>query len=346
MTIIKRASLFALLLTLVLSSLPASGATIAAYPQPHVLASRLGSQTAASAVPRVNVAIQAGHWKSAELPDALARLRTSTGTAGGGRTEAQLTVDIAQRVARSLRAKGLTAEVLPATVPTGYEADMFISLHADGNNSSRPRGYKVSTRWRSEVAALDAVLVQAMEDGYGKFTGLPRDPSITRAMRGYYAYSTYRGEAYRIGGTTPATIVEMGFMTNPTDRALMFNNPELIARGVVAGVDNYYARRANALRLQIQAEAQASASPFGRSVVVLSDSANIRASNNASAPKVAGATFGDSFPMQQSSQTRPSGQFDPRQGTQMATGAGWYKISVPGSTGESYVSRDLVVVQQ
>jgi hypothetical protein len=295
----------------------------------------------------VNVAIQAGHWKSAELPEPLARLRTSTGAVGGGRTEPQVTLDIAQRVARLLRSKGRTVEVLPATVPTGYEADLFISLHADGNASSQPRGYKVSTRWRSEVAALDATLVQSIEDGYGKVTGMPQDPSITRAMRGYYAYSTYRGEEYRLSGSTPAAILEMGFMTSAADRALMFNKPDVVARGVVAGIDNFYARRAEARRLQAEAERQAAAGPYDRSIVVLSDSANIRDGANTSARKLTSAVFGDSFVLLQPSGPRPSGAApDPRHGTQLVSGSGWYKIGISGSASDAYISRDLVVVQQ
>jgi N-acetylmuramoyl-L-alanine amidase len=299
-----------------------------------------------SVAPRVNVAIQAGHWKSNEMPDELARLRGSTGASGGGRTESQVTLDIAQRVARQLRAKGLTAEVLPATVPTGYQADLFISLHADGNNSTRPHGYKVSTRWRSDVAALDAVLVQAIEDGYSRITGMPQDPSVTRAMRGYYAYSTYRGQAYRIDAETPSAILEMGFMTNATDRAIMFNNPELVARGVVAGIDNFYARRAEAARLQAAAERSAATSPYNRSAVILTDSANIRAAGSADARRIAGATFGDSFPMLTTSTPRPTGGFDPRQGTQLVTGSGWYQIDLPNSDADAFLSRDVVVVQQ
>jgi hypothetical protein len=296
----------------------------------------------------VNVAIQAGHWKSNELPDEHARLRTSTGAYGGGRSESQVTLDIAQRAARILRGKGLTVEVLPATVPTGYAADLFISLHADGASSSAARGYKVSTRWRSDVAALDAVLVQALEDGYGKTTRMPQNGSVTRAMRGYYAYSTYRGEEYRIGADTPAAILEMGFMTSAADRAVMFNNPDLVARGVVAGIDNYYARRAEARRLQAEAQRQAAVSSYGRSAVILSDTANIRDGASSSARRVTGAEFGDSFPLMQSSSSRPSGGSPggPGRGTQLVTNSGWYKVAVPGSSGDAYISRDLVVVQQ
>ena len=339
---IQRAVRVLLLAAVTALAWPGAG-PVAARPDPDSPAVTRATAPAAAAV---NVAIQAGHWKSNELPAAFARLRGSTGAGGGGRTEAQVTVDIAGRVARILRSRGLTAEVLPATVPTGYTADLFISLHADGNTSTRPRGYKVSTRWRSEVAALDAVLVQAIEAGYSRVTGMPRDGSITRAMRGYYAYSSYRGEEYRLGATTPAAILEMGFMSNATDRAIMFNNPELVARGVVAGIDNFYARQAEARRLQAAAERTAAASPYNRSAFVLTNDANIRAAASTTAQRVAGAGFGDSFPLLQPNNTRPSnGTFDPHQGTQVVTGQGWYQIAVPGAA-EAYISRDLIVVQQ
>src|SRR5262245_59391517 len=105
---IRRISL--LLLVALAFALPANGTTFASRPEQ--------APAAPAAAATVNVAIQAGHWKSNELPDALARLRTSTGAYGGGRSESQVTLDIAQRAARLLRAKGLTVEVLPATVPT------------------------------------------------------------------------------------------------------------------------------------------------------------------------------------------------------------------------------------
>jgi N-acetylmuramoyl-L-alanine amidase len=343
----KRATIYTLLLAILALAWPNSQAAYASADRELLVAS-----SAASAAPKVNVAIQAGHWKAADLPEPLARLRTSTGANGGGRNEAQVTLDIAQRVAKLLRSKGLTVEVLPATVPTGYQADLFVSLHADGSASTQARGYKVSTRWRSEVAALDALLVQAMEEGYGAVTRMPQNGSITRAMRGYYAYSTYRGEEYRLGAETPAAIVEMGFMSNAADRAVMFNNPDLVARGVVAGIDNFYARRAEGLRLQAAAERQAAASPYGRSAVVLSDGTNVREGASTSARKVDSADFGESFPLLERSNVRPSnssgssGGTPGSRGTQLASNSGWYKIATPASTSDAYITRDLVVVQE
>jgi len=341
--------LAALFLTLAVAVLawPAGGPAFAAHSSGALGAPVESIAASPPVVPRVNVAIQVGHWKENELPDVLARLRGSTGTSGGGRTEVSLNLDIAQRVAALLRAEGRTVEILPATIPTGYEADLFIALHADGNSSGAARGYKVSTRWTSAVAALDASLVQSLDSAYGTVTGMPHDSSITRAMRGYYAYSTYRGESYRLGGTTPAAIIEMGFMSNAADRAVMFNRPNVVAAGIVAGVERYYGTLASARRLQTQAEQQAAASETNRSAVALYDAVNIRSSQSSSARKVTVANFGQSYPvLDLSRSTRPAnGTFDPRRGTTLASGAGWYNVAV-SSASSGYISRDVVVVQQ
>lgn len=349
---IRRTSLFVLLLALIAPLLPGSGSAFADAER-ELMARSPQAAARLAAAPKVNVAIQAGHWKAAELPEPLARLRTSTGAVGGGRSEAQVTLDIAERAARLLRSKGLMVEVLPATVPTGYQADLFISLHADGSASSAARGYKVSTRWRSDVAALDVLLVQALDTGYSKVTGMPQNGSITRAMRGYYAYSTYRGEEYRLGGETPAAILEMGFMSNASDRNVMFNKADLVARGVVAGVDNFYAKRSEGLRLQAEAERQAAASPYDRSVVSLTVGVNVRDGASTGAKKLDTADFGESFPLLERAPVRRTGTTNssgdthaPGRGTQLASDSGWYRIDTPASENDAYITRDLVVVQE
>ena len=38
----------------------------------------------------------------------------------------------------------------------------------------------------------------------------------------------------------PAVVVEMGFITNPTDAELMANSPNLFALGIYRGVLRYY----------------------------------------------------------------------------------------------------------
>lgn len=184
------------------------------------------------------VAIQVGHYKNNELPSELSRLDGSTGTYGGGRSEVSLNLDVATRVVALLKAQGMTVEMLPATVPTGYTADVFVAIHADGNASSSPRGFKISTRWRSQVPMQDVRLVELLTGAYRSATGLPEDSNVTRNMRGYYAYATWRPN-YRVSNFTPGAIVEMGYMTNAADRAVMFNAPGKVASGIAQGIVDF-----------------------------------------------------------------------------------------------------------
>jgi hypothetical protein len=188
-------------------------------------------------VPRVG--LQVGHLNSTELPDELARFRTSTGARWGGVTEAELNYEIVQRVQPILEAAGMIVDVLPATVPPGYNADAFLAIHADGSTGAAPRGWKLATPWRASEASQR--LLEAVAATYGPATGLPQDVGgVTANMRGYYAFS-YRRHTHAIARTTPAIIVEMGFMTNAADREVLFGRPDAVARGIAEGVIAYFA---------------------------------------------------------------------------------------------------------
>ena len=149
-----------------------------------------------------------------------------------------LNFDVSNRVAKLLRAQGVLVDVLPATVPTGFSADAFVAIHADGNASPAPRGFKISTRWSSKVAVQDVRLVETLTDAYRAATALPEDSAVTRNMRGYYAYSPRRAN-YRVSNFTPGAIVEMGYMTNGADRAVMFNSTDKVAAGIANGILAY-----------------------------------------------------------------------------------------------------------
>jgi N-acetylmuramoyl-L-alanine amidase len=185
-----------------------------------------------------HVGIQSGHYQESQLPVDLARLADDTGTAGGGRKEVDLNWDVSNRVAKLLQDQGVVVDVLPATVPSGYTADAFVAIHADGNASPNPRGFKISTRWSSTVAVQDVKLVETLTGVYGAATGLPQDDAVTRNMRGYYAYTSRRAN-YRISALTPAAIVEMGYMTNAADRAVLFYDTDTVARGIANGIMAY-----------------------------------------------------------------------------------------------------------
>jgi N-acetylmuramoyl-L-alanine amidase len=185
--------------------------------------------------------LQVGHLNASELPEELARFRNSTGAQWGGVTEAELNLEVVQRVKALLEAEGVVVDLLPATIPPAYDADAFLSIHADGNAGTAARGWKLATPWRASKASLQ--LMEAVAATYGAATGMPEDVGgVTVNMRGYYAFN-FRRHVYSVARTTPAIIVEMGFMTNAADRAILFNEPQRVARGIAEGVLNYLRQR-------------------------------------------------------------------------------------------------------
>jgi N-acetylmuramoyl-L-alanine amidase len=192
------------------------------------------------ATPRFHVGIQAGHWRADELPSEQTHLHISAGTSAGGYSEAQVTFDIARRAAALLESIGVTVDVLPATVPPGYSADAFVALHANGFAQTSARGFKVATAWATSPASQRLFIALTAE--YERATGLPRHGAATADMRGYYAFN-YRRYAHAVARTTPAAIVEMGFLTNPDDRALLTQYPDVAAVGIANGIVRYLNER-------------------------------------------------------------------------------------------------------
>ncbi|MHB1134689.1 MAG: N-acetylmuramoyl-L-alanine amidase family protein [Chloroflexota bacterium] len=196
---------------------------------------------ASSATKQNRVGIQAGHWKSAELPAELASLRNNTGTSGGGVGEWQLNRDVAHKVAALLEAEGVIVDVLPATVPAGYKADAFVALHGDGSASSALSGFKLARSRSSALPEADDALIAAITKEYGAATKLRLDAEhITRNMTGYYGFSNRRIK-HATSPTTPAVILEMGFMTNRSDLNLLLNNQDTVAKGIAQGVLRFLA---------------------------------------------------------------------------------------------------------
>lgn len=182
----------------------------------------------------LKIGLQVGHWKQMELPDELENLRTSTGTSGGGWNEWEVNMKIAELVAEILEENMLVVDILPATIPPDYWADVFLSIHADGNTSSSASGYKVASP-RFDRTGKTADLVRYLNESYGDATGIMLDPQITRNMRGYYAFN-HRKYNHSIHPMTTAAIVETGFLTNVSDRKIIVDQPKLAARGIANGL--------------------------------------------------------------------------------------------------------------
>lgn len=217
----------------------------AALPTPRAAPSpaNLVAPTATTApAPARRVGLQVGHWRIEDHPDEQATLRRFSGAYYRGYDEWEINILIAEQVRDRLTAAGVVVELIPATVPVAYAADAFVSIHVDGvtgPQAATRRGWKLATPFRASAASQ--ALAAAISATYPQITGLPDDPQgPSYDMRAYYAFAYYRYR-HSIAPTTPAVLIETGFMTHPADREVLFTQTELIAEGIARGVLHYLA---------------------------------------------------------------------------------------------------------
>jgi hypothetical protein len=182
----------------------------------------------------LRVGIQAGHAKLDEIPEELEGLRQSSGAFGGGKSEAETVLILAEKVKILLETEGIVVDLLPATVPVDYAADAFVSIHADGNASGLVSGFKIAGP-RRDFSGKAQALTDALYESYGTETGLRQDANVTRRMSGYYAFN-WRRYDHALHPMTPAIIIETGFMTSAADRAVIVRDPDRAARGIAKGI--------------------------------------------------------------------------------------------------------------
>lgn len=120
------------------------------------------------------------------------------------------------------------AQSLAARVNMANEwgADYFISLHANASSitsASGSEGYVYSLGGAAQQFAENILT------GLSQTTGLPD--------RGVFARPTL----YVLRRTRmPAALIELGFITNPGDAALMRDDPQLFALGIYNGINRYF----------------------------------------------------------------------------------------------------------
>ncbi|HYE60221.1 MAG TPA: N-acetylmuramoyl-L-alanine amidase [Candidatus Kapabacteria bacterium] len=186
----------------------------------------------------LRVALQAGHWKAVEAPEEQINLRKNTGASGGGTTEWEVNLSIAEEAKRLLEPYGILVDVLPTTIPPNYWADVFIAIHADGNTNTGVSGYKVAAP-RRDVSGRAEEFAEILSNAYEEHTKLVWDPNISRNMRGYYAFN-WRKYDHSLHPKTVAVILETGFLTNPHDRKVIVNHPEKSAAGIAEAVLTFF----------------------------------------------------------------------------------------------------------
>lgn len=184
------------------------------------------------------VALQAGHWKAGEAPEELKKLRLQTGAQVENTTELTVNLQLAEKIKNILERKGILVDVLPTTIPPNYWADVFVALHADGNNNPNVTGYKVAApAW--DLTGQAGQLAETLQIEYGKATSLSQDPNVTEDMTGYYAFKWWRYE-HALHPMTTAVIFEAGYLTNSYDREILIKYSDQVAQGIAQGILKFF----------------------------------------------------------------------------------------------------------
>jgi hypothetical protein len=189
--------------------------------------------------PRVGV--QIGHDGVETHPNELAHLRGNTGGQAGDLSELAVNRAVAAALAARLETQGVAVDLLGATPPAGYHADLLLSLHADSVLDPSRQGYK-SAHFSPPRSPLEPTLKGVVDAAYLARTGLPDDSlNTTGNMRRYYAFN-FRRYAHSVHPSTPALLVELGYLSSPSDAQLL-RRPEDLADALTAGVVTFLRAR-------------------------------------------------------------------------------------------------------
>lgn len=168
----------------------------------------------------------------------------NTGAQGNGYAEQDITYAVGQSLATLLRNNGnfevrlsrptpetqlgtSNASSLRARVDeaNSWGADYFISIHTNASSSSSASGSEALVYTVPSISEdLGEDILVALNEATGlKNRGIKVRPGLYVLRR----------------TNMPAVLVEIGFISNPSDANLMANNPQLFARGIYNGILDY-----------------------------------------------------------------------------------------------------------
>ncbi len=168
----------------------------------------------------------------------------NTGAEGNGYREQDITYEVAVRLAELLRQNGNFEVRLSRPTRTtklgtsnasslrervdganSWGADYFVSIHTNASTQSSANGTEVLVyRIPSTASNLAEDILREVTEITGlKSRGVKARPGL------YVLRKT----------NMPAVLVELGFISNPSDANLMANNPSLFAQGIYRGILDY-----------------------------------------------------------------------------------------------------------
>jgi N-acetylmuramoyl-L-alanine amidase len=221
-------SLAAILSATLFTALPASGIGVGANIFRNGQLISDNSQVETPTV-TLHVGLVVGHWGH----DIGAMCSESL----GGFREVDINYTIADLTRQYLQTKGVEVDLLKEFDEhlQGYQGNALISIHADTCEyiPELGTGFKIAEASENKRPEQAARLMACLKNRYGYETGLRYDHRITPDMASYHAF----GE---VDPNTPAVIIETGYMNQ--DRELLTKHPEIVARGITAGIMCYLNR--------------------------------------------------------------------------------------------------------
>jgi len=216
------------------------------------------TKTEAKSKSNIKIAIDAGHQARGNFstepigPGASTRKAKVAGGATGTATripEYKLTLRVAKKVTKRIDTKRVSGIYDPykksnvnisnkkrAQLANKSGADIYIRIHADSSGSSAVRGASMlypSTRNRyvKKLSKASKKLSSNIIRAYSKKTGIRN--------RGLVQRDDLTGTNW---SKIPVTLIEMGFLSNPTEDRLMQKGSmqNKMATGIANGIDDYF----------------------------------------------------------------------------------------------------------
>lgn len=181
--------------------------------------------------------------------------KVSAGTCGtiSGVPEYELNLTLAQLLQEALEDKGYTVVMCRtqndvhisnserAQIANSAGADIFIRIHANGSSDSSAHGAMTicqtsNNPYNTELYEESKLLSEIILDELVSSTGCSRE----------YVWETDTMSGIN-WSQVPTTIVEVGYMTNPDEEALLLSDSyqQLIVAGLVNGIDRYFVEISN-----------------------------------------------------------------------------------------------------
>lgn len=176
------------------------------------------------------------------------KARVTGGTSGcvTGVMEYELNLAVSLKLRDELEARGYTVYMTREThdvnisnmeraqYATSVNADVSVRIHANGAENSSVSGALAPSSnnpYISNLSAASQNLSQCILDAYCKATGMNN--------QGVISSDTMTGINW---STVPVTILEMGYMTNPSDDANMedADYQQKMVQGIANGIDDYF----------------------------------------------------------------------------------------------------------